>query len=177
MGCDRPDGELLRLARQGDPEAFISLTEPLRGHVYAVLVGMAGIQDAEDLTQETFVRAFRAIGRFRGEASLRTWMTRIAINLAIRHTRRRRETAPLGEDSPEWPSVASPDVALAVAVRDAVQELTPKLRAAVVLFYFEGLELNEVARELRINRGTVASRLHEARRILRGRLGEEGLTP
>jgi RNA polymerase sigma-70 factor, ECF subfamily len=175
MAASAPDAELLRRARQGDSDAFIKLTEPLRPHVYGVLAGMTGREDAEDLAQEVFVRAFRALPRFRGDASLRTWITRIAVNLAFRHTKRRRENVPL-DDLLEsaWPSVEAPDTAMRLAVRDAVQQLTPKLRAAVVLFYFEGLELNEVAAALRINRGTVASRLHEARRILRGVLDPNG---
>jgi len=166
--------ELLRRARAGDPEAFIELTEPLRGQVYAVLARMVGAGDAEDLVQEAMVRAFRSLSRFRGDSSLSTWLTRIAINLAIRHASRRRDTVPL--DAREWdePSAAPPDVVSQLAVRAAVAELTPKLRAAVVLFYFQGLSLDEMAAALAIKRGTAASRLHEARRILRERLALPG---
>lgn len=176
MTASSRDSELLRRARRGDADAFIRLTEPLRPHVYGVLATMVGRQAAEDLTQEALLRAFRAIGRFRGDAALRTWLTRIAVNLAIRYRRGVRTHESLDDAEASLPAVSSPDTALHVAVREAVQGLTPKLRAAVTLFYFEGLELNDVARVLKINRGTVASRLHEARRILGDRLklyGEE----
>ncbi len=170
MGAGVTDSALLARARAGDADAFSRLTEPLRGQVYSVLVGMVGPMDAEDLLQEVFVRAYRAIGRFRGDSALRTWLTRIAINLAIRHTQRRRESRVLEDAELERLSYEPEDVATRLAVRQAVQELSPKLRAAVVLFYFEGLALNDVADAIGINRGTVASRLHEARRILKQRL-------
>ena len=169
---------MLRRARAGDPEAFIRLTEPLRDQVHSVLVRMVGRDDAEDLSQEVFIRAFRFLRRFRGDAALSTWLTRIAINTAIRHSSRarRRETVPL--DAAECrvePSEMPPDLASAIAVHEAVLTLTPKLRAAVVLFYFEGLSLDETAATLGVQRGTAASRLHEARRILRGRLLASGI--
>lgn len=176
------DESLLARAKRGDPEAFIELTEPWRGQLYSVVCRMVGPQDADDVVQEAFIRAFRSIGRFRGEASLSTWLTRIAINVAIRHASRVRRTASLDGTSTESAGEDLPDLATALAVREAVAGLSPKLRAAVVLFYLEGLELNEVASVLRIRRGTVASRLHEARRLLRERLGpvleaEKGAAP
>jgi len=170
MGAGVTDSALLARARAGDADAFSRLTEPLRGQVYSVLVGMVGQADAEDLLQEVFVRAYRGIARFRGDSALRTWITRIAINLAIRHTRRRRESRVLEDAELERLSYEPEEGATRLAVRAAVDELTPKLRAAVVLFYFEGLALNDVAEAIGINRGTVASRLHEARRILKQRL-------
>lgn len=163
---------LLERAKAGDPEAFIELTEPHRRQMYSVVARMVGHADAEDVVQEALIRAFRSIGRFRGDASISTWLIRIAMNLAIRHSSRRRKQATDSLDSMEWeePSEAPPDWAMGLAVRQAVAALTPKLRAAVVLYYFEGLSLDETAEALGINRGTAASRLHEARRRLRMQL-------
>jgi RNA polymerase sigma-70 factor (ECF subfamily) len=174
----RGAGELLRRARAGDPEAFIQLTEPLRDQVHSVLVRMVGRDDAEDLSQEVFIRAFRFLRRFRGDAALSTWLTRIAINTAIRHASRtrKRETVPLdAEECRVEPSESPPDVPASMAVHEAVGALSPKLRAAVVLFYFQGLGLDEMAATLGIRRGTAASRLHEARRLLRDKLLASGI--
>jgi len=165
---------LLERARAGDPEAFIELTEPYRRQMYSVAARMVGHADAEDVVQDAFVRAFRSIGRFRGDASLSTWLIRITINLAIRHSNRHRRRATDSLDVMEWeePVADPPNSASALTVRDAVAQLTPKLRAAVVLYYFEGLSLDEMAETLGINRGTAASRLHEARRRLRNALDD-----
>jgi RNA polymerase sigma-70 factor (ECF subfamily) len=174
MAGKSAQARLLERAKAGDPEAFIELTEPYRRRMYAIVARMVGRADAEDVVQEAFIRAFRSIGRFRGDASLSTWLTRIAINLAIRHSNKQRRRATDSLDALDWeePSEDPPRTAHAMAIRQAVADLSPKLRAAVVLFYFEGLSLDETAEALDINRGTAASRLHEARRRLRERLGQ-----
>ena len=89
-----PDDELLLRARAGDDRAFRLLVERYEGRVASVVTAMLGAGDeAEDVGQETFIRFYRSLDRFRGEASLGTYLTRIAINLSRNALRRRRREA------------------------------------------------------------------------------------
>jgi RNA polymerase sigma-70 factor (ECF subfamily) len=145
--------------------------------------------EAEDLAQETFVRAYQALPRFRGESSFQTWLYRIASNLAIDASRRRRrlpwQTLSLGEPlnddaSPlEW-DLADGDArtpveevasgALREHVWSALAELPDKLRPMVILYDLQGLSYSEIAQLLGCPLGTVKSRLFHARCQLRDKL-------
>ena len=90
-GANQSDEELLRSARAGDEEAFRSLVERYEHKVAATVIGMLGPGDeADDVGQETFIRFYRAMGNYRGEARLGTYITRIAINLSLKALKRRR---------------------------------------------------------------------------------------
>jgi RNA polymerase sigma-70 factor (ECF subfamily) len=144
-------------------------------------------EEAEDLAQETFVRAWQALGRFRGGAAFSTWLYRIATNLAIDSLRRRTRRgvpasldAPLETDDGEMSrQVSDParmpedEVArgeLQQAVWESVGELSPKLRPVVVLYDFEQLSYEQIAAALGLPLGTVKSRLFHARQQLRDKL-------
>lgn len=123
---------------------------------------------AEDVAQETFLRAYRAAHRLEPGDDIRGWLYRIATNTALNHLRslRRQRAAYARLDDP----APEPDPAEAGAVRDAVADglrrLPDRLRVPVVLRYYVDLPEKEIARLLHIRPGTVKSRLHEARRLL-----------
>lgn len=124
--------------------------------------------DAADVAQDTFLRAWRAADRVTDEQGVRPWLYRIAVNTAINHLRKRkRERAALSRIGAP---VAVPDPtdarATAAVVAEAVDRLPDRLRVAVVCRYFLDLSEAETARTLRVRPGTVKSRLFEARRLL-----------
>jgi RNA polymerase sigma-70 factor (ECF subfamily) len=165
------DDALVRRARAGDREAFGRLVEAYQAPVFRVVRGIVGDpSDAEDVAQEVFLKAYGALGRFRGESGFFTWLYRIAVNEALRAARRRRPTAPLDEGIPvEAPPVPQPDEdgpSLALLER-LLRKLPEEFRAIVVLRDLEGLPYREVAETLEIPMGTVMSRLFRARRELR----------
>jgi RNA polymerase sigma-70 factor (ECF subfamily) len=129
--------------------------------------------DAEDLTQECFARAYRARRRYKPDAPPSAWLHRIAVNTAISHLRRRRlarflplKVEQAGEDQ-DLSRVESRSV-----VELAMADLSPKLRAAVVLQYFEDRPREEIAEILGVPPGTVASRLANAMAQMRARIAE-----
>jgi RNA polymerase sigma-70 factor, ECF subfamily len=166
------DGALLAGARAGDPAAFRALVERYQGVVAAVVIGMLGPgDDADDVGQETFIRFHAALGQFRGDAQLGTYLRRIAMNLSLNALKRRRRlglrfvsrdqtSAPLPEPAVEAHDVA--DAERRDVVRAAVAQLGEKHRSVVVLRLLDGLSTNETAEVLKVPPGTVMSRLTRA---------------
>ncbi len=131
--------------------------------------------DADDLTQEVFIRAFRALPRFNGRALFSTWLYRIALNTARTYIARKNAAPVMFTDAPPdcpEPATYSParrvlDVELDARITDALNRLRPKLRAAVVLTMIEGWTPTEAARIEGCLTSTFYWRLHQARKILR----------
>ena len=129
---------------------------------------------AEDLTQETFVRAYRARNRYTPTAPPGAWLRRIGINLAISYLRRQKLARFLparlyvAPDRRDYDRAEARDV-----VSKALAQLSPKLRAAVVLHYYEGLTREEIAEVLQVPAGTVASRIAKAVAIMRKTMGSD----
>jgi RNA polymerase sigma-70 factor (ECF subfamily) len=129
---------------------------------------------AEDLTQETFVRAYRARNRYQPTAPPGAWLRRIGVNLAISHLRRQKLARFLparlyvAPDRRDYDRAEARDV-----VEKALAALSPKLRAAVVLHYYEGLTREEIADVLGVPAGTVASRIAKAVAIMRRTMGSD----
>jgi RNA polymerase sigma-70 factor (ECF subfamily) len=182
---ERTDAELVRLARQGDREAFRELVERYQRKIYAVLLGMLHDHDAAwETAQETFVRALRSLDRFKGEASFYTWLYRIAVNLAIDYQRRewrrpevelREGASTVQEGTREELSKSDPyrlvrNREIGERVRAAINELTPDHRAVILLREVEGLSYDEISRVMQCAKGTVMSRLHYARKKLQSAL-------
>lgn len=132
--------------------------------------------DADEVVQVTFERAFRYRGSFDDGNPLRPWLTRIAVRAATRLARRRRleQFVTLGHTGPEALESFEEQSVSALMVARALRDLGPRHRSVVALFYLEDLTIDEVASLLHIPRGTVGSRLHEARRRLRVILESEG---
>ena len=129
---------------------------------------------AEDLTQETFVRAYRARHRYKPTAPPGAWLRRIGVNLAISHLRRQKLARFLparlyvAPDRREYDQAEARDV-----VSKALTVLSPKLRAAIVLHYYDGLTREEIASVLGVPPGTVASRIAKAVAIMRKSIGSD----
>lgn len=185
---DDPDGALVIRARAGNREAFEALVRRHADRLYAVARGFGLSSDAaQEVTQEAFLRAWRGIGSFRGDARFLTWLYRIGLNEANRRVR--REAA--------RPFVRSLDDADAVEPRDvrqepyasvahaerrevldaAVRALPRKYRAPLILRDIEGLSTVDTAAILGLSEAALKSRLHRAREVVRSavedRLGPE----
>ncbi|MBK7832453.1 MAG: RNA polymerase sigma factor [Gemmatimonadetes bacterium] len=169
MNAPPTDASLLAQARRGDHGAFRTLVERYQDAVANVVIGMLGRgDDADDVGQETFIRFHDALGQFRGDAALGTYLRRIAMNLSLNALKRRQRvqsrfvsrdafTAALGE-----PPVAPYDAERTErqeTVRRAVSQLTEAHRAVVVLRILDGRSTNETAEVLQVPPGTVMSRL------------------
>jgi len=175
------ESDLLAAVRRGDQSAWRALVERHEGAVAAVVVGMLGPGDeADDVGQETFIRFYRSLDSFRGEASLKTWLQRIATNLSLNALKRRKrglrrfiamddadESAPELQSDGAAQQTALGDMEL---VRAAVAALADKHRPVVVLRMIEGYSTRETAEMLGIPEGTVLSRLSRAMEQLKALL-------
>lgn len=162
---------LVLRARAGDREAFDELVRLHFARVYAFLHRMIGShEDAEDLAQESFVRAWRALPLYRSEAAFGTWVSRIALHLAQDHHRgaARRSRMERLEDDPHEPSRPGADsrAELAREIAHALARLPPRLRAALVLRAVEGREYDEVAGITGVRPATARTHVMQARRLL-----------
>lgn len=183
---DDPDRDLVARWQKGDDAAFEELINRHERRVFRLLYRMMGSkEDAEDLTQETFLSLHRYGHRFRAEARFSTFVYRVAANAALNRRRslgrgrarveklKHRQAA--GDDlpsSPRNPEDSTLGVELSGHVREALELLSPSLRMPVILYDIEGLAYGEVAKVLGIAEGTVKSRIHRARRALREQLKE-----
>lgn len=167
-------------AREGDRAAFEELVRLTSPDTYTLAFRLMGDEDdARDVVQEAYLRAYRGIGKFRGDARFTTWMYRITANCAVTHLERRRrhrheelaEDAVFADASPERDPQARTDInALRAELTQALQELPPRLRAVVVLRDIYDLPHEAIAAELGITETAAKVRLHRARARLRGRL-------
>ena len=144
------------------------------GRVYALCLRMCADQRrAEELTQDVFVRAWRAIGTFRGESAFGSWLHRVAVNVVLDDARRRkrRPTESL-EDAPDAALGArsAGDPAARIGLERAVASLPERARMALVLHAVEGYRYEEVAELMGISLGAVKSHIHRARALLMERL-------
>ena len=179
---DSSDTQLLIRARQGDHDAFRRIVERYESVVAATVIGMLGRgDDAEDVGQETFVRFHRALGAFREESSLKTYLVRIAMNLSLntlKQRSRRRWRFRSRDQEHDIPVAVAPvpetDASEAgeqrAVVQDAVARLGEKHRAVVTLRLLQELSVRETAQALGIPEGTVLSRLARATEQLRAML-------
>ncbi|HVX41334.1 MAG TPA: sigma-70 family RNA polymerase sigma factor [Gemmatimonadaceae bacterium] len=167
------DAELIARARAGDDRAFAMLVGRYEGVVAATAIGMLGRgDDAEDVGQETFIRFHRALGDFRGDSSLKTYLVHIAMNLSINALRRRRRSllrfvsrdqSPIEHLEPRpGPDRDTDATELKAVVRAAIARLGEKHRAVVVLRLLHECSTRETAEILGIPEGTVLSRLSRA---------------
>ena len=179
-----PDRDLIVRWQAGDETAFEELIRLHESRVYRLLFRMMGSkEDAEDLTQETFLSLHRHGHRFRAEAKFSTFVYRVAANAALNRRRtlgrgrarvdklKVRQAA--GDDLPSSPRNPEDSVLggeLSDHVKGALEELSPSLRMPVILYDIEGLAYGEIAKVLGIAEGTVKSRIHRARQALREHL-------
>ncbi|MGV8921829.1 MAG: RNA polymerase sigma factor [Thermomonas sp.] len=175
---DGDDAVLAMRAANADVAAFEQLYRRHHRRVHGVIVRLVGQASAraEDLTQETFVRAWQALPGFRHESAVSTWLHRLAVNTALMELRSRRSRPLQDEDEDTFDQLSTPDTAgNAVLGRDlerAVATLPPRARAVLVLHDVEGWKHAEIATELGMAVGSSKAQLHRARSLLRMRIGE-----
>ena len=187
------DHDLVARSRDGDRTAFTILVERYRSRVHAMIYNMVrNDADAWDLTQETFLKAWLALGRFEARASFFTWLYRIAHNVTYDFLRRRRPGQTAGTFEEEWQSahLASeaaevadttepPEAALVradlrAALDKALAQLSPDHRQTILLKEVQDLKYHEIAEIMGCSIGTVMSRLFYARRRLAALLSDLG---
>jgi RNA polymerase sigma-70 factor (ECF subfamily) len=162
--------DLVARSLDGDRAAFEALYRAHVGRVYALCMRLtADRMRAEELTQDTFVQAWRGLTTFRGESAFASWLHRIAVNAALgehRSTKRRElRVMPLAEPPPGRSEGA--DVALTLDLERAISALPPGARAVFVLHDIEGYAHEEIAGMMGVAAGTSKAQLHRARRLLR----------
>ncbi|MDO9225944.1 MAG: RNA polymerase sigma factor RpoE [Pseudomonadota bacterium] len=181
------DLQLVERVREGDKQAFGLLVEKYRRKVIRLLSRMVrNPDDLEDIAQETFIKAYRALPQFRGDAAFYTWLYRIAVNTAKNHLVSRGKAmrtvsdhALNDEDEPDERLVArdisTPETELlskqvAIAVNEAVDSLPEELRQAITLREMEGMSYEEIAEYMACPIGTVRSRIFRAREAIAAKL-------
>jgi RNA polymerase sigma-70 factor (ECF subfamily) len=188
LQSEQTDKELVGAARAGDAQAFGLLVRRHQRRVYRLAVHLLKSgAEAEDVTQETFVRAYGALDRFDGRSEPFTWIYRICVNLSLNALRARKTRKATPPDDPRieallidtHPSGASParsssDRELGRALVEGIDKLSDTLRTTLVLVCIDGLSHADAGEVLGCPEGTVAWRVHEARRKLRGMLAERG---
>jgi RNA polymerase sigma-70 factor, ECF subfamily len=178
------DANLVREAQAGVAGAYSELVRRYQDRIYTVITGMVSArEDALDLTQETFLKAYTGLSRFRHDAGFYTWLYQIAVHLCIDHNRKRKrhlEPLPLDRNllldlgaEPEDPSPGrNPErvtinLHLRAAIHAALQRLSEPFRTAVILHDIDGLSQEEIATITQCPLGTAKSRIQRGRRQLR----------
>lgn len=178
------DAGLIARAQAGDISAFEDLVRRYRNEVYALCFYFTrNREDAWDLSQEVFIKAWRALSRFRGDSSFKTWLMRIAANHSKDHLKKRRIQLTEYDDALQVPDnrdnrtprSEAEAKEIGTAIDAAVRQLPPKLQMAFILREYQGLSYQEMAEVMACNMGTVMSRLFNARRRLQQILAPLGL--
>jgi RNA polymerase sigma-70 factor (ECF subfamily) len=188
----KSDRDLVDAAKSGDAEAFGAFVRRHQRRVFRLALHLLqNSAEAEDVAQEAFVRAYGALDRFDGRSEPFTWLYRITVNLSLNAIRSRKtRRSGVTTDDPRIeaalverrPGLADParqatDRELAVALCKGIDSLTETLRTTLVLVAIDGMSHAEVSQVLGCPEGTIAWRIHEARRKLREYLESHGHTP
>ena len=182
------DLQLVARSQTGDTAAFNELVTRYRSRAFSMIYQMTrNEQDAWDLAQDGFVKAWKSIGRFRGQSSFYTWLYRILMNVTIDSLRRKRiqsgtefdDAIGLRQIEPGAATAPRPELQPAEKISDqeiraridaAIARLSPEHRAAIVMREIDGLEYSEIAAQMECSIGTVMSRLFYARKKLQALL-------
>lgn len=172
--------ELLERARNGDDEAFSLLIENYEKYVYNVILRIVEEkEEAKDIAQETFIKAYMSIKTFRKDSSFRTWIYRIAVNTAMDYLRKKVRSevnlVTAAEDELEIKSFQTPEEVIeqkltVEMVRREISKLPVDYKIALILRDIEGMNYEEIASILKVNLGTVKSRIWRTRNLLRERI-------
>lgn len=182
------DLEIVRRVQAGEVAAFDTLIRKYRERLYGVVYNLtSNREDAADLTQDAFIKAFQSIQRFSGQSSFFTWLYRIAVNSTISHLRKHRLRSFFSLETVDSEAPVAKDVIDALIdnsgaerdafvrelqerLNDAMQKLSIKHRTVVTLFEIDGLSHQEIAEVMDCSVGTVRSRLHYAKQLLQAEL-------
>ena len=175
-GDGRTDLSTVRLAQAGDVRAFEGLYREHSGRTYALCLRLVGgdPNDAKELLQDVFVRAWRRLDTFRGESAFSSWLHRLAVNTMLENarsdSRRTARELPMDDTSRLSGAARSSGIELRLDMEAAIASLPKGARLAFVLHDVEGYQHQEIAAQLSVSIGTVKAQLHRARRLLRERL-------
>ncbi|MBI3417110.1 MAG: sigma-70 family RNA polymerase sigma factor [Verrucomicrobia bacterium] len=181
--------KLVRLAQAGDLSAFDELVQRYQERIYAAIYHMtSNHEDAHDLAQESFIKAFQALKSFKGDASFFTWVYRIAINKTINFLKQRKNRTHLSLNDLDFNAEHDPDLVALVSektprrevnlaelqekLNEAMQKLSEDHRLVVTLHDVQGLSHEEISKIMDCNAGTVRSRLFYARQQLQAHLSD-----
>lgn len=183
-----PDSELVRQVQNGNATAFDALIERYKGRLYGVLYNMlSNHEDAADLSQEVFLKAFKSIQKFRSDSNFYTWLYRIGVNTGLNHLKKRKEAAlslnpwnPEAEEEPILNQLAAKESVgesldqdeLRIKLNESLQKLSEEHRTVVVLHDIEGMKHQDIARVLGCSEATARSRLFYAHQQLQGLLAK-----
>ncbi len=182
--AEKSDDELIILVKGGDPEAYDALVKRYQRRIYFLALRMTRDPDAaDDLAQETFVKAYFAISTFTVGRAFYTWLYRICMNLSINYLNKSRRAIPASRFEEEEEilerEAPGPDAADEMISREktakieaAIDSLSPKYKSVLVLRVYEEMSYEEIAGTLGISVGTVMSRLFRARKNMLEALGE-----
>jgi RNA polymerase sigma-70 factor, ECF subfamily len=171
------DLELIHRCQGGDTEAFGQLVTKYRTKIFTMLCGMVRNEnDAWDLAQEAFLKAWRSIHQFEGRSSFYTWLYRITINVTVDSLRKRSRRSEVELDDAIPSSLLSPRAnyrrtEISEHINTALAQLSPEHRVVIVLKEMEDLQYQEIAEVLNVSVGTVMSRLFYGRKKLQSILG------
>jgi RNA polymerase sigma-70 factor (ECF subfamily) len=182
------DWNIVRRVQEGDVAAFDLLTVKYRNRIYGVVYNLtSNREDAADLTQDSFIKAFQSIQRFQGQSSFFTWIYRIAINSTLSHLRKNRVRSFFSLEKINTDEPVSRELIAALTdktgadrdtyvhelqekLNEAMQKLSINHRTVVTLFEIDGLSHQEIAEVMNCSVGTVRSRLHYAKQLLQAEL-------
>jgi RNA polymerase sigma-70 factor (ECF subfamily) len=182
------DLDIVRRIQEGDVAAFDVLTVKYRSRIYGVIYNLtSNREDAADLTQDAFIKAFQSIRRFRGQSSFFTWIYRIAINSTLSHLRKNRVRSFFSLEKINTDDPVSRELIAALTdksgadretnvrelqekLNEAMQNLSINHRTVITLFEIDGLSHQEIADVMNCSVGTVRSRLHYAKQLLQSEL-------
>jgi len=187
--ADVSDLDLVKRCQDGDAEAFDELVTRYRTRVFGMIYNMVhSEQDAWDLAQDSFIKAWKSIKRFRGQSSFYTWIYRIVMNVTIDWLRKKqvksggaefddsiqlKEVDPASKTVPKadaLPSVTMEQKEIRVEIDKAIAQLSPEHRAVILMKEIDGMQYHEIADALGCSIGTVMSRLFYARKKLQSLL-------
>ncbi len=175
VGTTTPDADAVdaTLAASGDGQAFERLYRAHVARIHGLARRMLGSDDADEATQDVFVRAWEKLGTFRGESAFGTWLHRVAINLILGNRKKlavQRDRFIDSDESFERAPTRGTDEALNIDFEAAIEHLPSGARQVFVLHDVEGYKHHEIAEMLNVTSGTTKAQLHRARRTLRKHL-------
>ncbi|HHU32093.1 MAG: RNA polymerase sigma factor [Zhaonellaceae bacterium] len=178
------ESELILKCKNGNVEAFEELVLKYQRQIYTVAYRFMGNhEDASDLAQEAFIKAYKSIDRFRGESSLKTWLYHIVANVCRDELRKRKKGQVLSLDAPisteegeitrqteDWtyaPDLIYESKEAQYFIQEAINQLTPEYKEVIILREIQGFSYEEIAQHLGCSLGTIKSRLNRARKAMR----------
>jgi len=182
------DLAVVRQVQAGDVAAFDQIVLKYRARVYGVVYNLtSNREDAADLTQDAFIKAFQSINRFQGQSSFFTWLYRIAVNSALSHLRKNKLRTFFSFEKINDDEAVSAEIIAALTdttgadretfvrelqekLNEAMQKLSTNHRTVITLFEIDGLSHQEIAEIMDCSVGTVRSRLHYAKQLLQSEL-------